>query len=287
MTSARRTAAGRRRPELAAFLRSRRARIAPQDVGLAPGVRRRTPGLRREEVAQLAGVGVTWYTWLEQGRPINASPQVLDAVARTLRLDPAEREHLFQLAGMPFVPAAEGTPQAAGVGEDVQRVLDALLPLPAAVYNSRYDVLGENALYHALFGPPGRPRGARRNVLWGLLSGQATRCPLVFAEDELKIMVATVRAAYGSHVGDPVWERFVAELSSVSPKFARMWASGDVVPPGPRTKTFRHREEGLIRLRSESFSVNGLPETRMVVYLPGDAETQAKVERLSRACSAG
>ena len=87
-----------RRAELAAFLRSRRERITPEDVGLPPGFRRRTPGLRREEVAQLAGVGVTWYTWLEQGRPINASVQVLDAVARTLRLDPAEREHLYRLA---------------------------------------------------------------------------------------------------------------------------------------------------------------------------------------------
>src|SRR5438094_4012950 len=92
-----------RRPELAAFLRSRRARITPEQVGLPPGPRRRTPGLRREEVAQLAGVGVTWYTWLEQGRPINASVQILDAVARTLRLDPAEREHLYRLAGVPTV----------------------------------------------------------------------------------------------------------------------------------------------------------------------------------------
>src|SRR5262245_24195907 len=99
-----------RRTELAAFLRSRRERLTPDDVGLAPGLRRRTPGLRREEVAQLAGVGVTWYTWLEQGRRINASVQVLDAVARTLRLDPAEREHLYRLADMPMVhePDAEG-----------------------------------------------------------------------------------------------------------------------------------------------------------------------------------
>ena len=93
----------RRREELAAFLRTRRARIRPEDVGLPSGARRRTPGLRREEVAQLAGVGVTWYTWLEQGRPINASVQVLDAIARTLRLDRTECEHLYRLADMPWV----------------------------------------------------------------------------------------------------------------------------------------------------------------------------------------
>src|SRR5262245_43464540 len=98
------TARARRRDDLAQFLRRRRARITPQDAGLPPGLRRRTPGLRREEVAQLAGVGVTWYTWLEQGRPIHASVQVLDAIAGTLRLDHAEREHLYRLADMPSVP---------------------------------------------------------------------------------------------------------------------------------------------------------------------------------------
>jgi transcriptional regulator with XRE-family HTH domain len=104
----------KRRSELAAFLRSRRERITPEDVGLAPGHRRRTVGLRREEVAMLAGVGVTWYTWLEQGRPINASTQVLDAVARTLRLDQPEREHLYRLADVPeAAAAADSTAQAA------------------------------------------------------------------------------------------------------------------------------------------------------------------------------
>ena len=93
--------AGHRRRELAEFLRTRRSRLRPEDIGLPPGVRRRTPGLRREEVAQDAGVGVTWYTWLEQGRPIKASEQVLDAVARALRLDDAEREHMYQLADLP------------------------------------------------------------------------------------------------------------------------------------------------------------------------------------------
>src|SRR6266513_6066395 len=104
------TASGHgRRAELAAFLRARRERITPEQAGLPPGTRRRTPGLRREEVAQLSGVGVTWYTWLEQGRQINASAQVLEAVARTLRLDPAEREHLFRLADLPDAASAAGS----------------------------------------------------------------------------------------------------------------------------------------------------------------------------------
>src|SRR5881275_658631 len=126
-----------RRHELANFLRSRRARITPEQVGLPLVGRRRTPGLRREEVAQLAGVGVTWYTWLEQGRAINASVQVLDAIARTLRLDRAEREHLYRLAGLPRVP----DPAETCLPAEVQSVLDALSPVPAVVYSGRYDAL--------------------------------------------------------------------------------------------------------------------------------------------------
>src|SRR5947199_5879920 len=127
-----------RRGELAAFLRSRRERITPDQVGLPPGGRRRTPGLRREEVAQLAGVGVTWYTWLEQGRDIHASEQVLDAIANTLRLDPNERSHLFTLAGLPEAP---GLRECRAVPEPVHVMLRQLEPFPACVQNARTDIL--------------------------------------------------------------------------------------------------------------------------------------------------
>src|SRR5436309_12421078 len=130
-----------RRLELAAFLRSRRERISPGDVGLPPGPRRRTPGLRREEVAQLAGVGVTWYTWLEQGRPINASVQVLDAIAAGLRLGASERWHLYRLAEVPGVPTPKTT---YAVPSEVVAVLDALDPSPACVYNGKNDLLACN-----------------------------------------------------------------------------------------------------------------------------------------------
>src|SRR2546422_8435892 len=116
------------RAELSDFLKSRRARIAPASVGLPNGPRRRTPGLRREELADLAGVGLTWYTWLEQGRDIHASPQVLAAIARALQLEPAERSHLFRLAGH-APPAPE--PASAAISPRLRRVLDAPDPLPA------------------------------------------------------------------------------------------------------------------------------------------------------------
>ncbi|HEY9333270.1 MAG TPA: helix-turn-helix transcriptional regulator, partial [Kribbella sp.] len=125
----------RQRVELGEFLKVRRGRVAPEDVGLPGGGRRRTPGLRREELAQLAGVGVTWYTWLEQGRPINVSGQVLDAVASTLRLTPVEREHLYRLAEATPVRLPRTTD---GASEAVfEEIVDALDPLPAVITNTR------------------------------------------------------------------------------------------------------------------------------------------------------
>ncbi|MGA4841964.1 helix-turn-helix transcriptional regulator [Streptomyces sp. G45] len=272
-------AAARRRSELATFLRSRRARITPADVGMPPGPRRRTPGLRREEVAQLSGVGVTWYTWLEQGRPINASAQVLDAVARTLRLDRAEREHLYHLAEVAPAPRHEEE-AAAAVSPEIQGIIDALDPHPAAVYNTRYDILATNAAYRDLFIVPQVEEIGVRNVLWTLFVVPKRYCPLVFRDSELPLMVATLRGAYGRHVGEPAWEEFIRALSLASPEFARLWASGDVVPPGPRVKTFRHAAVGEMRMTSVSLSINGMPECRIVAYTPDDEETRHRMARI-------
>ncbi|MFG2936092.1 helix-turn-helix transcriptional regulator [Streptomyces sp. NPDC048282] len=272
------TAAHRRRPELAAFLRTRRARVTPADVGMPPGLRRRTPGLRREEVAQLSGVGVTWYTWLEQGRPINASPQVLDAVARTLMLDPPEREHLYRLAEVPFAPTPEGLSRS--VGAEVQGIIDALDPLLAVVYTSRYDVLATNSAYRDLFLVPETVRIGVPNVLWTLFTVPEDACPVAYRERELPMMVATLRSSYGRHVGEPAWEDFIRALSQASPDFARMWASGAVAQPGPRVKTFRHEAVGELRMTSQSLSIDGMPESRIVVYTPEDERTREKVASL-------
>jgi transcriptional regulator with XRE-family HTH domain len=145
-----------RRHELAAFLRSRRERVTPEDAGLPSGYRRRTAGLRREEVAQLSGVGVTWYTWLEQGRPIRASVQVLEAVARTLRLDAIERQHLFRLAEVPD----KAHPDESGpvLRPQIQVVLDGLNPMPASVTTERFDILAWNTAYGALLPHVVQPR---------------------------------------------------------------------------------------------------------------------------------
>ncbi|WP_377271476.1 helix-turn-helix transcriptional regulator [Peterkaempfera sp. SMS 1(5)a] len=265
-------AAPRRRAELTAFLKARRARIAPEEVGLPPGLRRRTPGLRREEVAQLSGVGVTWYTWLEQGRPINASEQVLDAIARTLRLDRAERDHLFRLADS--APAGQQAADDHRLDPELRVILDALDPLPAVIYSARYDVLLNNRAYSALFP---RMRTGRRNALWSLFMVPDCCNPFVNRKTELPRMVAVLRAGYGRHVGEPEWERFIRELSAASPDFAAMWERHDVADAGAAIKIFHHFSIGEVRMSSTNLAVSRAPEHRLIIYTPMDEQSSERI----------
>jgi hypothetical protein len=273
-----------RRAELAAFLRSRRERVTPEQAGLAPGARRRTPGLRREEVAQLAGVGVTWYTWLEQGRPINASTQVLGAVARTLLLDGAEREHLFRLADIPDAATAAG---AGGAGceqvtPEVQQILDALAPLPASVINERFDLLAWNRAYAALWPTVVGAEPGQRNTLW-LCFLHAECChPYVNRDEQLSTLVAQLRGAYGRHLGEPAWTGFVRQLQARSPYFARLWAEHDVASQASYLKIFRHPAHERLAMTTTSLAVLAVPGTRVVVYTPADAITQQAITGLLR-----
>jgi transcriptional regulator with XRE-family HTH domain len=257
-----------RRTELAAFLKACRARVTPGDVGLPPGLRRRTPGLRREEVAQLAGVGVTWYTWLEQGRPINASEQVLSAIARALLLDDVQRAHLYRLAGLPADDT--GSTLCPAVDPAMQKILDGLAPMPAAISNRRYDVLAYNAGYDALF--PGATRAfaphGKRNSMWCALTVPDCCNPFVNRAEELPRMVGVMRAAYASYVGEPTWERWVRELSATSPRFRELWATQQVAPPTTTLKVFRHAAVGEIRVQAAYLTMPGYPELYLVANTP-------------------
>ena len=268
-----------RRAELAAFLRARRTRITPTDVGLPPGSRRRTPGLRREEVAQLAGIGVTWYTWLEQGRPIRASVQVLDAVARTLRLDQAEIEHLYRLADIPVAPT-EAPVEA--VSPVLHEILGSLEPLPAMLLNARYDVLAGNQAQKDLFYQWHTVPCEHRNILWCCFTEPDVRRRCVNFDEEAPLMVATLRASFGQHLNEPAWTRFIQRLSAASPELAQLWTRHEVASPGSRTKHFLHPEAGLLRLRSTSLAVADMPEARIVVYTPMDDETRERLHLTRR-----
>jgi len=275
------TAGSARRTELAAFLRSRRERISPQEAGLPPGARRRTAGLRREELAQLAGVGVTWYTWLEQGRPINASVQVLDAIARTLRLDAVERGHLFRLAEVPG--AAGMTPAACTecpLPPTVQQILDAM-PYPASVLTERFDLIAWNRIYAAIFPRLVASPPDERNTLLSSLTTPSCCSPLPEQGAYCAALVAQLRVAYGKHVGDPAWTHFIRRLEAASPAFAAAWAEHDVAQPSGYTKRFRHPTLGMITAQSTSFAVAAVPGTRMVVYTPEDARSAQAVARLA------
>ncbi|TVT27976.1 helix-turn-helix domain-containing protein [Amycolatopsis rhizosphaerae] len=265
-----------RRRELAAFLRSRRERITPEQVGLPSFGRRRTPGLRREEVAQLAGVGVTWYTWLEQGRDINASEQVLEAIATTLRLDPYERSHLFTLAGLGEPVVAK---ECKAVSPGIRAMLDKLDPFPAAAYNGRTDILAYNRAHNWLFEVDELPF-EERNSLLQLCTNPKWHARLPGWEDGVARSVAQFRAVMAEHVGEPSFKKLVKRLREESPLFARAWEQHDVQPMRNLSKHFLHPEAGLLSFDYTHLWFGRRSEIRLTTYTPADAETEAKLRCL-------
>jgi transcriptional regulator with XRE-family HTH domain len=263
------TVDGTRRAELAAFLKTRRAKLRPEDVGLPDGARRRAAGLRREEVAQLAGVGLSWYTWLEQGRPINASTQVLDAVARTLRMDPVEREHMHVLAGA--VPLRSEADELV-VPETVFDILRSLDPLPATMSTSRMDSLGTNAAFQALFTGWHDLSCLHHNGLWCTITEPNARQWLPDYDEDIAYLVARLRCSYARHIGDPEWEENIARLSAISPEFAAIWARREVAEPQMRARRIRHPHLGLMNFTVTQLDI-AYTETSINVYTPSDAET--------------
>ncbi|HWC80130.1 MAG TPA: helix-turn-helix transcriptional regulator [Pseudonocardiaceae bacterium] len=268
-----------RRRELAAFLRSRRERVTPDQVGLPPGGRRRTPGLRREEVAQLAGVGVTWYTWLEQGRDINASEQVLDAVSTTLRLDPIERSHLFTLAGLP--EAAE-VRDCRAVPSPVHLMLAQLNPYPACVLNSRTDILAFNRSYDLMVGGISELPFEQRNSLQRCFLDQRSRACVLDWEESAMRMVAQFRAAMAEHVAEPSWKCLVKKLRQESAEFDRMWQQHEVSGVENQTKRYLHPDVGLLRLDYTHLWLGRRAGTRLVSYTPADSQTLARLREMVR-----
>jgi transcriptional regulator with XRE-family HTH domain len=274
-----------RRTELGTFLRSRRERLSPEDVGLPPSLRRRTPGLRREEVAQLAGVGVTWYTWLEQGRPINASTQVLDSIARTLKLDSDEHSHLYRLADVTSLAPARAVSEV--LEPEVQAVLEAISMI-TMVMNERYDLLAWNHAYEVAFPGVKQQAGKYRNVMWNLFTSPGCCHPFINREEEMPRMVATFRGNYAHHVGEPAWERLIEDLIENSPQFAKLWAQHEVGGYGTRVKVFEHPGVGRLQFRSMSMGIHSSPGARMVVFTPADertAEAVRDLEAIADVCS--
>ncbi|WP_171172335.1 helix-turn-helix transcriptional regulator [Streptomyces sp. I05A-00742] len=295
-----------RRRELAAFVRSRRERLSPRDAGLLPGPRRRTPGLRREEVAQLSGVSVTWYTWLEQARKIRVSRQVLDAVADALRMTDQERRHLLTLSGvllppdvLPDVPpdvptdALPGVPPdaseagetpgsgaAAGLNPLYQRLLDELSPRPAYVIGPCWDLLAWNRAHAGLIGDPLQWPAGERNMLWLLFTQPRIRSLVVGWETDARHLVGQYRAAAARHAGDPRFERLTRALSAASGEFRQWWTEHGIATFETTRKEFDHPAAGRLSLDCSKLAPEENTEVKMVIYLPADEASRAKLPLL-------
>lgn len=269
----------RRRSELADFLRRRRASITPEDVGLRGGGRRRTPGLRREEVAQLAGVGTTWYTWLEQGRDVRASLEVLEAIARALKLTPAERTHLVLLGRGEDPPPCKSP--AERVSPTLKRLIDNLGPNPAYVLGRRWDYLAWNPAAVALFGDYAEIPRAARNHAWLMFMDPKRREMLSDWERSARLLVAKFRADSARHFGDPEFDRLIQALRHSSPEFCRAWKKHEVSRGGEGRKEIHHPQEGLMVFEMAVFNPQETPDQRVILYTPvAEEDTPAKLARL-------
>jgi transcriptional regulator with XRE-family HTH domain len=267
-----------RRNELAAFLRNRRERIAPEQVGVAPIGRRRTPGLRREEVAQLAGVGVTWYTWLEQGRDIKVSDQVLEAIARTLMLDRDEHAHLFNLAGSVDQQVVS---ECAAVSRSLRAMITQLEPYPASVVNAKYDLIAYNRTYSRLIDNLDALPQQDRNCMWLCFTDPAWRKALLDWEDGAARMVANMRWLMADHVAEPSWKSLVKRLRAASPEFAELWERHEVASIANKTKRVLNPLVGELRMEVMNTWLSPRPGTRLHVYSPADAATERRLAELA------
>ncbi|MCQ9183288.1 helix-turn-helix transcriptional regulator [Streptomyces sp. IBSBF 2953] len=265
-----------RRAELSEFLRTRRARLKPEDVGLPDfGRHRRVPGLRREELAQLAGVSVAYYTRLEQGNGRNVSAEVLDAIARALRLTDAEHAHLTHLAKPKHKKKQTArSPQARPA---LQQLLDAMDAVPAYVIGRRSQVLAWNRLAAALFGDWGELPAAERN--WARLTFLRPDYRDLFVDWEQKAIdvVCVLRMEAGCYPDDPRLSALVGELSVKSEDFRRLWATHDVKEKSHGVKHMRHPLVGELSLNFEGFKVSDDSEQVLVTYHaePGSASAEA------------
>jgi len=264
---------------LGGYLRDRRARLDAAALGFS-GPRRRTPGLRREEVAQRACISATWYTWLEQGRGGAPSADVLDRIARALMLTEVEREHLF-LLGLGRPPEVRYR-EAEGVTPRLQRVLDALSPSPALIKTPTWDVVAWNRAATLVLSDYAAMAPDDRNVLRRMFCDPAVRAAQFDWNSVARFVVAAFRAdvarvGAGNEAGV---QALIAELTARSPEFAAMWADNDVRHYGEGLKRLRHPVLGEVAFEYSAFAVDGRPDLAMIVYNPATAEDLAAVRKL-------
>lgn len=260
-----------RHEEFGDFLRLHRERTSPDAVGLSGNGRRRTPGLRREEVSQLAGVGLSWYTWLEQGRDITPSASVLDALARVYSLDRPERDHLFHLAGVPLPAFAGEYPREAPL--QLRNLVLGLEPNPAYLLGPRADVLAWNVGARRLLGEPTYAPDGAQNVLWWMFTD--ARPHVAGWEATGRRTLARFRAEHARRYGDATFSALIEALLEASPRFRELWPHHEVLEDQLGTKVMASPELGHLTLHHLQSIPTSHPDLRLTQYVPGDAATRA------------
>jgi transcriptional regulator with XRE-family HTH domain len=267
------------RIQLSEFLKSCRARLQPTAVGLPQASRRRTPGLRREDVAALAGLSATWYTWLEQGRDVRASDRVLESLSRTLRMSPEERDYLFLLAQNRTPPLSRQA--AEDVSPAVQRTLDAL-SVPALVITLRWDIVYWNRMYAAVIRNYDSTPAADRNLVKLLMVHPEYQTDQVQYEAMAARIVAKLKMDYSQAGGESEFEGLIQELRELSPLFMRLWDRPEITARSEGVHLVRHPRLGDIALEHTSYQVEGAHTLRALIYAPENAASAHKIAAIAQ-----
>lgn len=265
--------------ELADFLKTRRAKILPSQVGLSSATRRRTPGLRREEVAQLAGIGITWYTWLEQGRTIHVSTQVIESLSRVLLLDKQERIHFYLLANQPLpadIPGYQGT-----ASPILQHVLDSLIFCPSLVADQRWNVIAWNEAACLVLGDFSKMNVRERNIVWAMFTDNKYKQLFVDWNLHAKGLLGRFRSTCGQYIEDSWLAQFIDDLKMQSTEFNLWWPLHEIQSNSEVYKQLNHPIAGTLDFEVSNFDVSDNSGLKMIVHTPlSGTDTAAKMKLL-------
>ena len=266
---------------LSVFLKNQRAKLNPEALGFPPGTRRRTPGLRREEVAQLAGVSTTWYTWLEQGRDVKASASVLDCIATALQMNADERKYLHSLA---FESGSEPVPprqEPVQMSPSLRKIITELAYCPVIVSDRMCNIVGWNPAAAYVFLDFAQIPPEERNMIRLLFTRKEFRRLAVNWEQFSSSFLSMFRSYYGEYVGDGWYEHFLEEMMGEHPDFKAMWENSQVSYAPEVHLEFRHARAGRMVYELTSLKVYGPDDLRCNVYTPApDTNTEAKLRQL-------
>ncbi|PDZ06636.1 transcriptional regulator [Bacillus cereus] len=271
---------------LSAFLKAKRAQISPESIGLSAGNRRRTPGLRREEVAQLAGVSTTWYTWLEQGRDIKVSTIVLDCISKALQLNNDETDYLYDLAFETNSEITSPKKDQSKLSPSLIRILDELKYCPTIITDRHCHIVGWNPAAAYVFLDFEQILNDQRNLIRLVFTRKELKALAVNWEHFVKGFLAIFRTYYGRYLDDEWYSQFIKEMSHSHPEFQDLWQESQVSKAPDMIIEFRHAKAGKMLFNLTSLQVQGDMDLRCSIYTPvGETDTENKLKRLMKKVS--